>query len=251
MTTRLAAAFLLIPMALPMTLSATLCAQADPAATVPSHRGPQPIVVSFAFEGGTMKQFVAAIRKDQPKANIVLATRASSAVVPPMVLRDAGVEQALEGACMAAEADFRVNVKEFRGAGQPVYSIYAIANQGRAGAAVSGHRPGDLHQRVLTLNDLTAERMSGMKPMKVETVLSAIELAMGDEDSPPRIRFHEDSGLLLVRGSYQQIEVVEQTIQTLGRDLDKREQRFVQRRQREQMEQAQGQQPAGGRRSPK
>jgi hypothetical protein len=212
-------------------------AQAGPSG--PSRRaGPEPVVVSFSFEGGTLKEFVAAVRKDQPKANIVLATRADSAVIPPMILRDAGVEQALEGACMAAEADFQVRVKEFRGAGQPVYSIYAYAQPQSGGVQMVGPKPGQLHQRVLTLNDLTAQRASGMKPMKVETVLSALDLAMADEKKPPRIRYHEDAGLLLVRGTYEQIEVVEQIIVTLSRDLDKQETRYVQRQQMEAVERA-------------
>jgi len=234
MNQRLAAALLLIPMALsPMALTAQ---EAGGPAGPTRRRAPEPVVVSFTFDGGTLKEFVAAVRKDQPKANIVLATRANSAVIPPMILRDAGVEQALEGACMAAEADFQVRVKEFRGAGQPVYSIYAYAQPSPAGVTMVGPKPGDLHQRVLTLNDLTAQRASGMPSMKVETVLSALDLAMADENKPPRIRYHEDAGLLLVRGTYEQIEVIEQIIVTLSRDLDKQENRYIQRKQREEME---------------
>ena len=214
-------------------------AQGGPAG--PSRRrAPEPVVVSLSFEGGSLKEFVAAVRKEQPKANIVLSQRAYDALIPPMVMRDAGVEQALEGACMAADANFQVRVKEFRGAGQPVYSIYAISQPQMGGVQAVGPKPGEMARRVLSISDLISPRASGMPAMKVETVLSALELTTSGEKEPPRIRYHEDSGLVLLRGSLDQIHVVEEAILTMGVDLDKRELRYREIQRRKEIEKSNG-----------
>ena len=238
MNTKLAAALLLIPMAL-------AAQEANTPAKKSRRAVSPPVVVTLKFAGGTMAEFVAAVREDQARANIVLATGARDASVPPMVLKSAGLEQALEGACMAAEADFDVRVKEFRGAGEPVYSIIAYKNKGPT--AMAGVNPNSTQQRVFSLNDLTAERASGMKSLPVATILSAIELSMSDEKVAPRIRYHEDSGLLLVRGTYSQTQVIDQTLGTLVSDQVKQEQRYMQSQSRKAFEKGQRERQAAPR----
>ena len=189
-------------------------------------------VVSLNFAGGTLAEFVDAVRKDQSRANIVLATEARDAQVPAIVLKSAGLEQALEGACMAAAADYDVRVKEFwRGTGEPVYSITAMfppTNTQYSQQMSRRRSDADVEQKqvVFSTASLTIQRQKGMKPLAVATILSTIELAMADEQKAPRIRFHEDSGLLLVRGSRAQIVVAEQVLRTLEKDLDSREGRL-------------------------
>ncbi len=221
MNTKLTALLLLAPLAL-STVSAV--AQDVPATSQRRRAAPTAVTVSLKFAGGTMAEFVAAVRADQPKANIVLATQARNAQVPAMVLKSAGLEQALEGACMSAAADYDVRVKEFRGTGEPVYSI--VAQKRHSNTAEQVHPADhDSQQWVSSLNELTSERVSGIKAMDVATILSAIELALSDEKKAPRLRFHKDSGLLLVRGSREQISVVEQVLGTLSRDMDQQERR--------------------------
>ena len=143
-------ALALFPLLLPLSTPA-LRGQEDPSTPPVARSAPEPVVLSMEFRGGTLAEFVAAVRGRQPKANIVLAARAAGAKVPPMVLRDAGIEQTLEGAAMAAEAGFDVRVKEFRGDGEPVYSIVAYERP-RQGV---GPDPRESTQRVFSLNDLT------------------------------------------------------------------------------------------------
>jgi hypothetical protein len=157
-----------------------------------------------------------------------------------MVLKGAGLEQALSGAAMAAEADFEVRVKEFRGEGEPVYSIVAYARPQQVVAGVAGPDPKAEQQSVFSLNELTGAQPFDVEPFSVETILGALRLATEGEQNPPRIRFHEDSGLLLVRGTQAQIGVVQLTLSTMRNDLSERQRRHSsleqQRRQREAQE---------------
>ena len=82
-------------------------------------------------------------------------------------------------------------------------------------------------RRIFSLNNLTAARPSGAPALKVRTILSAIDMAVSESKKDAVIRYHEDSGLLLVAGSSMQLGVVEEALMTLQRDLieaDRREQ---------------------------
>lgn len=222
-----------------LALPRALTAQEPDAVGVPAQSIPSPAdqTVTMQFAGGTLAEFVAALRKSQPKANIVLATVAGSAQVPALELKNAGIEQALEGAAMAAEADFDVRVKEFKGVGWPVYSIVAYeSSRGAATTATGAVEPKGPMQHVFTLNELTDKQPLDVEPFTVKTILGALRLATEDQRDPPSIRYHEDSGLLLVRGTREQLQVVEQLLSTMRRDLADRMQRAqqleLQRRQR-------------------
>lgn len=201
------------------------------------------LTVSVKFRGGTMAKFVEALRDEQPKANVVLAELAAKTQVPAMELKGAGIEQALEAAAAAASADdedIDVRVMEFKGEGEPVFSIVAKT---RPRQMPAGFVPGaaDRVLRVLSLNELIGAQVNGVDAVPVKTILSALELAVQDEDDAPRIRFHEDSGLLLVRGTHQQTAVLQEVLQTLQRDQQVRAQKAVvieqERQQREHQQQ--------------
>jgi hypothetical protein len=206
----------------------SLCLPAQEAqAPTPGPRPPKrdPVVVTMAFAGGTLAQFVAAVRAVEPNANIVMATRAAEALVPRMELRGAGLEQALESACMIAEGPVEVRVKDSGGAGQPVYTIQA--SERRQPKVAGAPAEAEVVQRVFTLNQLTMPRGFGLgiEPLGVETILSAVELVTTADGKAPLLRFHKDSGLLLVRGTVEQVSNASEALAVMANDLDAREQR--------------------------
>ncbi len=194
------------------------------------HKAPRPMgaVVTASFRGGTLADFVAVVRAAEPRANIVVATVAATAKVPPMEVRGAGLDQLLNGACAVAEAEFVVRVNEFRGDGEPVYSIVAMPQGplGPQGQVQSTPSKPEESTAVFSLNRLTEpDPRLGTPGLPAETILSAMEAGNGDEPKQPVLRFHRQSGLLFVRGNRTQIALVKDLLSNLERDLDERRRR--------------------------
>jgi len=164
-----------------------------------------------------------------------VAPLAADAKLPPMELRGAGLEQALEGACAIAESKALIRMKDFRGPGEPVFTIMALEPT----MAVSSTRPGgpsgpnstgalpvaSRHEaaEVFSLNRLLDPKDGSGFP--VTTILSAIEVATGGEQALATLRFHKDSGLLIVRGRPDQMALVHDVLANLERDvMDRRKQ---------------------------
>lgn len=184
-----------------------------PPAAVPTQSAPPPKVarpvVTLTFQGGSMVEFIMAVRDHVPDANIVLADNAARAGVPPLVLRKAGLAQALEAACQVVEAPFEVRVKELRGDGEWVYTITAPKAPPRVRSETTPPPPPA--QRIVSLQELTR----GEGALRVDIILSAIELACESAESPVVLRFHGDSGLLIARGTAEQMEALETVVAVL------------------------------------
>ena len=91
--------------------TATLAQEADESPSARSKRITWPMV-TMSFAGGTMTEFVAAVRAAQPKANIVVAEAAAQAALPAIQIKDAGLDQVLESACAVATAADRIRCSE-------------------------------------------------------------------------------------------------------------------------------------------
>lgn len=184
-----------------------------PRAASPGH------TVTLRFTGGTLEQFVGAVRDTIAKANIVVAPEASGARLPAIELRDAGLDQALEAACAVASADFEVRVREHKGHGEPVYSIVTQPGSSRPVTKPKAQAPATATM-VRSLARLIDPRFQppGVPALSAETVLSAIQVPHEDDANPPQLRFHKDSNLLFVRGTQAQWLLVEQVIETMLED---------------------------------
>ncbi|MFN9334683.1 MAG: hypothetical protein ACK6D1_19005 [Planctomycetota bacterium] len=181
---------------------------AKPAATPPA------ATVRVSFAGGTFGEFVDLLRRQATGANIVMATGAIDALLPRLELNGANIEQALEAACSVAESPWPVRCVEIRGDGAPVYSIlYASPPPPPSSSHEAGWRT-----QVYSLVQLTNDADKGIG-IKVETVLSAIEAAT---EGKLALRFHRDSGLLIVRGVPEHIAVAREVLSELDRDVDRR-----------------------------
>lgn len=183
---------------------------AEPAKPAPT---PPAATVRVSFAGGTFGEFVDLLRGLATGANIVMATPAIDAKLPRIELNGANIEQALEAACSVAESPWPVRCMEIRGDGAPVYSILYASPP----PPPSSHEVG-WRTQVYSLAQLTNDADKGIG-IKVETVLSAIEAAT---EGKLALRFHRDSGLLIVRGVPEHIAVAREVLSELDRDVDRR-----------------------------
>lgn len=193
-----------------------------------------PVTVTLMFAGGTLAEFCAQLRQLEPRANIVVAPLAADAKLPSMALRGAGLEQALEGACAVAESRALIRMKEFRGPGEPVFTILAqeptmgggASRPGPAGPSGPSSAAATAAARTEASEVFSLNRLLDAKDgFPVTTVLSAIEAATGGEQALAMLRFHKDSGLLIVRGRQEQMALVRDVLANLERDvLERRKQ---------------------------
>jgi type II secretory pathway component GspD/PulD (secretin) len=78
---------------------------------------------------------------------------------------------------------------------------------------------------VLSLNGVTKPAWANGGPdgLPVETVLTAVETAImmagQDEQNPPTMRFHRESGLLIVKGTPEQLSTAGQVVESLSVDV--------------------------------
>jgi hypothetical protein len=160
--------------------------------TPPGH----PITISLSYQGGTLADFVEQIRGKEPKANVIVAALAMQIRLPAIEMRGAGLDAVLQAACAAAEGPREIRVQEFRSVGEPVYSMLVESNGTNAEAEERVRRTTQVH----SLNHLIDGHAVGVG-FPPAVILSGLETAMEGTGEAPSIRFHKESGLLILRGN--------------------------------------------------
>jgi hypothetical protein len=202
-----------------------LCAAApaQPKATPPPEPGAAP-TVSVEFAGGTVAEYVAALRKaaGPSPVNIVVSEAAAQVRLAPVSLKSASVWNAVHviqaAAGGSALGHWQVG-PAFEGAptaeslsGTPVFAVNFYPREGPAGAG--------RFLEVFSIQSIIEGE--GATP---EVLLTAVETALkleGDGASRAEVKFHKDSGLLLVRGTKQDVRAVEQVVERVRHDMDRR-----------------------------
>jgi len=171
-------------------------------------------VFNLAFGGGSVEQYVHTLRlaltKNDIAANIIVKPDAAEITVPALELRDVTVDGALyilDGHQMlSAHGPARLVLEKFGAGGAPIYVI----DVRHAGTPA----PRESMVHVWNVNHLLGAEI------KAEDLLTAIEAAlalMPDEGvAPPAIKFHQATGLVMLRGNGAQVGTVDQVVVQLG-----------------------------------
>jgi len=156
--------------------------------------------VTVEFGGGSLAEYVAAVRAAQPAANIVYTAEAEKFPVPAVLLRDAQIFEAA-GLLnrLRIEGSSRLNVES---EGQ-VFAISVVNTGPRAGGAQTA---------VWSLRELL---VSGIKP---EDLLSAIDTAVQVGGGNVSIKYHRETALLIARGSGSDLSAIDAVLGSLRVD---------------------------------
>ena len=203
----------------------------------PAPSGGPPAIEALQFSGGPLAELVQLIREShRGPLNIVLDPDAEVVVLPALTLRSVSVSGALKVAQAAAKGGARVSVQRIREepGDQEVFVIRvdvpgsrgkepnAITRGAGGGGTFAGalatpaEPPRPRRLEVISLRPLLGEgRGKEDVGATLKTALTAIEEALqlaGKDEEIPTFKVHGESGLLFVRGSEEQIEMVQKVI---------------------------------------
>lgn len=209
----------------------SLTAQQPAAAPPPRKEGP---VISVQFPGGTLDDYIKAVQKAAAPTpvNVIRADSAGAIQLPAVILKDVSPGTALEAVEWIFRGDDRqrFDVSDFRSddQGSDVYAVTFVTRSPPSNP-VSGQADGRAIE-VISIRDLIepAERRPEVAAVAVtrDNVLSAVESALrmnrAQGAEAPEVLFHEDTGLVIVRGSGEDIDIARSVVLRIREDVARR-----------------------------
>ncbi len=192
---------------------------------------PEAHLIDVSYEGGTLGGFIDAIRTAAAPApvNVVLPGGGAPHSLPAIDLRSVTLDTALRMIetlpAGGQKPAFRVAVlhdKDATPQAEPVYSIVARPE----GPGVES-----ISTMVFMIRDLIEARPDAGPTLSTDDILTALDVsvrATPTQMPPPRLHFHEDTGVLVVTGERPALSTAENLLDELRTDLDRRRSRVAQ-----------------------
>lgn len=189
-------------------------------------------VISLEFPGGTMREYVAAVQRAAGKetVNVLLPAEAADLPLPPISMKEVTARTALEALQWAfpVMGPSRVEITPIGApeAGAPTFAIAYRRDQtfvpGPGGTSVPMNAAGGVE--VFSIRELVDPAEGEAEAIPVETLLTSIEaaLSVGNLGTEPELRFHEESGLLILRGAPNHIMTVRSLLKAIREDAERR-----------------------------
>ncbi|MBL8759829.1 MAG: hypothetical protein JNL50_00860 [Phycisphaerae bacterium] len=180
--------------------------------------------ISIKFEGGVLADFVKTVQAqraaDAWPINVILGTGTERITVRPIELKFVSVDTAMESLVYAAECppgELRIELVSAHEDESPTFSIVRKD---------TGRPSGPNELEVVSIAQLTRPSVDGVSradlAIEPDVVLSAVELALPAGDEPARVRYHEESQLLILQGSLRATNAVQRVINTMINDQRQR-----------------------------
>lgn len=187
---------------------------------------PSPTVVSIRFEGGPLVEYVDQLSK-LAGVNVVLSAEVKEAKLPPFELRNVEAAAALQLVPEIAEAPegTRLTSTVLREGSMPIW-VFKAEREVQTFVSLDLPSPKDPAAilEIISLNEVIRPLALGagepVEGVDAETILSAIDEALeepeGSEVPATAIKYHPESGLLMVRGTPEQIEVARDVVEKIS-----------------------------------
>lgn len=160
-------------------------------------------VINLDFSGGTLAELITALRAlptDAP-INIVANTSLLSTPIPPLKFVGVRLSAVLEAAVQSSDPSIVIRFNSAQGTSlSPAISI--VSNQ------VSATRT-----KVFPLARINVEPQSPQAAIALASLEAALETIPGPA---PLLTFHEPSGLIIIRGSDEQLSLADDVFNRLG-----------------------------------
>ncbi len=179
----------------------------SPDANKPGSAMQRPNPINLQFGGGSLSEYVQALRSAMPMVNVVITTEAAGQIkFPPIKLDSVDLVAAIElmegEYTLPDQQPVHVQVRgygSFTGESAPVFKVSTVPIGKRAHREVSVWNIGDL---------LHGER-------KPDSVLTAVETGVGllnQSSAKADIRYHEETSLLVASGDPEQLTAIDRVI---------------------------------------
>ncbi|MFG0327000.1 MAG: hypothetical protein ACF8SC_07020 [Phycisphaerales bacterium JB037] len=190
-------------------------------------RADTPVIEFIRFDGGNTSDYIALLRRvltDEP-LNIVATPEALDHPVQPLSLSRVTIDGALD-TLELGDPHQRLRVSSHRPDGSAaIYSISLLPDRGQRGVN-SPPAPVTMFSLSDLIDPLPGSRSDRSLILPLETVLSGIEAAVtvaaDDRSAPAQLKYHEDSGLLILRGTGEQLSAADQAVSLMRRDIERR-----------------------------
>jgi hypothetical protein len=196
----------------------------SPAGAQPAVESPGARLITLDFPGGTVAQYIDAVRKASDDANIVVIGDVTPIPMPPVKLKnvDAWAAVNILNSMPQHQKDLYVKMDaDITSHERDQSRVYVVTAQ----VTRSNGLGGPVESTVLSVLDVLQDHLTA------DDLLTAVQIAqevIGNPDQPADIKFHKETGLLIARGTREQIagihQVVEQLRQQAVRKMNPKEQ---------------------------
>ncbi|MCW5777032.1 MAG: hypothetical protein KIS87_11385 [Phycisphaeraceae bacterium] len=193
-------------------------------------------LITLRFPGGSLPEYVQAVKlasQDNP-VNVVIRGEAGDVRLPQVFLERVSIRSALELVTgnyaiddLAVRADVSIQgafPDPFAGPGEPIYLIEVRRDTGRRTTPTGRLMPAET--LVVSIRDLITPLPGdpANSAMSRESVLTAVEAALttAAADSEPTVRFHEDTGLVILNAPQPALVAAQNAINAISSDLARR-----------------------------